>query len=152
MLLDIIRQAPNVSDPYHTLGLIYETMNDKKKALEFFMIAAHISPKDAPLWRRLGLMSREVGNPPTRSSTSATDLITHIHDTHKVIRSRRSIVTPKPFASTPTIAMPSGIVPSSTPSRANTTKVLSCCTDASLSSFRAVLSAHVLLTPCMCVS
>jgi tetratricopeptide (TPR) repeat protein len=67
MLLDIIRQAPNVSDPYHTLGLIYETMNDKKKALEFFMIAAHISPKDAPLWRRLGLMSREVGNPPTRA-------------------------------------------------------------------------------------
>jgi len=62
LLLDIIRQAPNVSDPYQTLGLIYEDMGDKSKALEFYMIAAHTSPRNGPLWRRLGLMSREVGN------------------------------------------------------------------------------------------
>ncbi|KAL6047686.1 General transcription factor 3C polypeptide 3 [Balamuthia mandrillaris] len=63
LLLELVRRAPNVSDPYHTLGLIHEDMQDRKKALEFYMIAAHLTPKDATLWKRLGLMSRQENNP-----------------------------------------------------------------------------------------
>jgi general transcription factor 3C polypeptide 3 (transcription factor C subunit 4) len=63
LLLEVVRQAPNVVDPYHTLGLIYEEMGDLQKSLEFFMIAAHLTPKDGSLWKRLGLMSRDFGKP-----------------------------------------------------------------------------------------
>ena len=34
LLLEVVRQAPNCPDPYQTLGLIYEEMNNTKKALE----------------------------------------------------------------------------------------------------------------------
>ena len=46
---------------YHTLGLIYEDIGDKKNSLNFFMIAAHVTPNDAHLWKRLALMSRYGG-------------------------------------------------------------------------------------------
>lgn len=45
---------------YHTLGLIYEDIGDKKKSLDFYMIAAHVTPKDALLWKRLAHMSRYI--------------------------------------------------------------------------------------------
>ena len=60
MLQEVVRQAPAVADPYHTLGLIYEDMVDSKKALEFYMIAAHITPKDPATWKRLAAMSRYI--------------------------------------------------------------------------------------------
>ncbi|GFP79436.1 glycerate dehydrogenase [Phtheirospermum japonicum] len=47
LLNDVILLAPNLHDPYHTLGLIYTAMGDKKKALNFYMIAAHLTPKDS---------------------------------------------------------------------------------------------------------
>lgn len=50
---EVILLAPNLSDPYHTLGLIYNEMGDKKRALNFYMIAAHLTPKDASLWKLL---------------------------------------------------------------------------------------------------
>ncbi len=56
--MEIIRQVPNVADPYHTLGLIYEELGQKDKALQFFMIAAHLTPKDQHLWYRLAQMSK----------------------------------------------------------------------------------------------
>eukprot|EP00742_Colponemidia_sp_Colp-10_P008569 GILJ01009287.1.p1 GENE.GILJ01009287.1~~GILJ01009287.1.p1 ORF type:complete len:545 (+),score=106.57 GILJ01009287.1:27-1637(+) len=61
LLHEVVRRVPNVADPYHTLGLIYEEMDDKKKSLEFYLIAAHLTPKDSTLWKRLGQMSREQG-------------------------------------------------------------------------------------------
>lgn len=61
LLTDVIKKVPQIPDPYQTLGLIYEDMNDKVKSLEFFMIAAHLTPKSPSLWKRLGLMSREQG-------------------------------------------------------------------------------------------
>lgn len=45
------------------MGLIYEELGDQQKALEFFMIAAHLTPRDSPLWKRLALLSREQGQP-----------------------------------------------------------------------------------------
>ncbi|KAK6138963.1 hypothetical protein DH2020_027295 [Rehmannia glutinosa] len=43
VLKEVIRLAPNLSDPYHTLALIYTAMSDKKRALNFYMIAAHLT-------------------------------------------------------------------------------------------------------------
>ncbi|PIN06618.1 hypothetical protein CDL12_20824, partial [Handroanthus impetiginosus] len=62
VLKEVIRLAPNLSDPYHTLGLIYTEMKDKRKALNFYMIAAHLTPKDASLWKLLVTRSIEQGD------------------------------------------------------------------------------------------
>lgn len=43
--MEVIRLAPNLPDPYHTLGLLHEAVGNAKKALDFYMIAAHITPK-----------------------------------------------------------------------------------------------------------
>ncbi|KAL1533395.1 general transcription factor 3C polypeptide 3-like isoform X2 [Salvia divinorum] len=53
LLHEVIRLAPNLWDPYHTLGLIYSATNDNKRAMIFYMIAAHLNPKDASLWKLL---------------------------------------------------------------------------------------------------
>ncbi|XP_020588869.1 general transcription factor 3C polypeptide 3 [Phalaenopsis equestris] len=57
-----VQLAPNLPDPYHLLGLIYDAMNDRKKALNFHMIAAHLSPKDVSLWKKLFTWSIEEKN------------------------------------------------------------------------------------------
>ncbi|KAI3465484.1 hypothetical protein Pfo_022147 [Paulownia fortunei] len=62
VLNEVIRLAPNLSDPYHTLGLIYTAMSDKKRALNFYMIAAHLTPKDASLWKLLVTRSIDKGD------------------------------------------------------------------------------------------
>lgn len=62
LLKEVIRLAPNVPDAYHTLGLVYDTCHDKTKAINFYMIAAHLTPKDAYLWKRLATWSMEQGN------------------------------------------------------------------------------------------
>ncbi|GER54884.1 tetratricopeptide repeat (TPR)-containing protein [Striga asiatica] len=62
LLKEVILVAPNLSDPYHTLGLIYTAMGDKKKALNFYMIAAHLTPKDCSLWKLLVAQSIEQGD------------------------------------------------------------------------------------------
>ena len=45
LLGEVVRQAPNVPDPYHTMGMVYEEMGEEEKALQFFLIAAHLTPK-----------------------------------------------------------------------------------------------------------
>eukprot|EP01120_Amphizonella_sp_Union-15-10_P012769 TRINITY_DN5763_c0_g1_i6.p1 TRINITY_DN5763_c0_g1~~TRINITY_DN5763_c0_g1_i6.p1 ORF type:complete len:795 (-),score=154.08 TRINITY_DN5763_c0_g1_i6:183-2567(-) len=62
ILLEIVKQNPNVPDPYHTLGLIHEEIKQIDKAIEFFMIAAHLTPKNAQLWTRIAEISRSVGD------------------------------------------------------------------------------------------
>lgn len=37
--------CPNLAAPYHTLGLLHEAMGSGRKALDFYMIAAHLTPK-----------------------------------------------------------------------------------------------------------
>ncbi|KAG2491648.1 hypothetical protein HYH03_010018 [Edaphochlamys debaryana] len=61
LLTEVIKEHPNTADPYHTLGLLYEAMGNQRKSLDFFMIAAHLSPKDVALWKRLALMSTNLG-------------------------------------------------------------------------------------------
>ena len=39
------QKAPNFADAYYTLGALHEAEGDARKALDFLMIAAHMSPK-----------------------------------------------------------------------------------------------------------
>lgn len=61
MCMEIIRQVPSAPEPFQTLAMIYE--NDQpEKSLQFALIAAHLSPKDADQWIRLANLSLESGN------------------------------------------------------------------------------------------
>lgn len=50
VLYEVVRIATHLPDPYHTLGLVYHAMGDKMKALDFYMLAANLSPRDAFRW------------------------------------------------------------------------------------------------------
>ncbi len=60
-MLEVIKLAPNLPDPYHTLGLLHEASNNPRKALDFYMIAVHLTPRDVSLWRRLAALSTDLG-------------------------------------------------------------------------------------------
>ncbi|ETV88094.1 hypothetical protein, variant 1 [Aphanomyces astaci] len=62
MLKDFVKKAPTVPDPYHTLGVIYEKLQDRAKAIQFFLIACSLTPTDAGLWRRVGRMAKDECN------------------------------------------------------------------------------------------
>ncbi|KAH9622913.1 hypothetical protein KSS87_016470 [Heliosperma pusillum] len=64
VLKEVVRLAPNLPDPYHILGLAYDKKSDIKKATDFYMFAAYLSPKAkaASLWKRLVTSSIEHGN------------------------------------------------------------------------------------------
>ncbi|XP_028782473.1 general transcription factor 3C polypeptide 3 [Neltuma alba] len=62
ILHEVIRLAPNLPDSYHTLGLVYSSLKDDKKAMNFYMIAALLTPKDSSLWKMLFTWSIEQGD------------------------------------------------------------------------------------------
>lgn len=41
----MVRLAPNAAEVYLTIGTIQEAMGNPRKALDCFMIAAHLPPK-----------------------------------------------------------------------------------------------------------
>ena len=45
LLWEVIRLAPNMPDAYHALGALHEDANEPLKAINFYMIAAHLDPK-----------------------------------------------------------------------------------------------------------
>lgn len=45
LLWEVIRLAPNMPDAYHTLGALHENTHEPLKAINFYMIAAHLDPK-----------------------------------------------------------------------------------------------------------
>ncbi|KAL6255748.1 hypothetical protein P5V15_012992 [Pogonomyrmex californicus] len=56
-----VMQVPSAPEPFQTLAMIYE--NDQpEKSLQFALIAAHLSPKDADQWVRLATLSLESSN------------------------------------------------------------------------------------------
>jgi tetratricopeptide (TPR) repeat protein len=61
ILLDVIRLKPNFPDPYQTLACIYEAMGQYKKALEFFMMAAFLQPRNASQWKQNVITSQQLG-------------------------------------------------------------------------------------------
>ncbi|CAL5003385.1 unnamed protein product [Urochloa decumbens] len=53
ILHEIVRTAPNLPDSYYLLGSIYSETGELDKAINFLMLAAYVSPKDASLWKKL---------------------------------------------------------------------------------------------------
>ena len=45
LLWDVIRLAPNMPDAYETLGTVHEALGEPLKAINLYMIAAHLTPK-----------------------------------------------------------------------------------------------------------
>ena len=62
VLKEVVRMAPDIPDSYHTFGLVSEAMGDRRRALNFYMIAAHLTPNDQVQWNRVASMAQEVGN------------------------------------------------------------------------------------------
>ncbi|KAL9993105.1 putative tetratricopeptide-like helical domain superfamily [Helianthus debilis subsp. tardiflorus] len=60
LLKQIIRLVPNLPEPYHTLGLIYKAMGDKKNALNYYDLAARLTPKDVSLWKLCSTWAMEL--------------------------------------------------------------------------------------------
>ena len=61
LLMDVIKVHPYLQDTYHTLGLAHEALGRQRKALDFYMIAVHMTPADVDLWRRLANLSTNLG-------------------------------------------------------------------------------------------
>ncbi|GMH07106.1 hypothetical protein Nepgr_008946 [Nepenthes gracilis] len=53
VLNEVVQLAPNLPDPYHTLGLVYKAFGNKKIGTGCYMTAAFFSPKDSSLWKSL---------------------------------------------------------------------------------------------------
>ncbi|KAL5993214.1 hypothetical protein ACLOJK_014137 [Asimina triloba] len=62
VLNEVVRIAPNLADPYYTLGLVHNANGDKKRAFNFYMIAAYLMPKDPSLWKLLVAWSIDTAN------------------------------------------------------------------------------------------
>uniref|UniRef100_A0A1A7X1H4 General transcription factor IIIC, polypeptide 3 n=1 Tax=Iconisemion striatum TaxID=60296 RepID=A0A1A7X1H4_9TELE len=62
LCMEIIRQVPLAYEPFSTLAMIYEDNEDRDKALQFGLIAAHLNPSDCEEWIRLAEMSLEQDN------------------------------------------------------------------------------------------
>ncbi|EXC33654.1 General transcription factor 3C polypeptide 3 [Morus notabilis] len=62
VLHQIVLKAPHLPDAYHTLGLVHTAMDDTERALGFYMLAAHLMPKDSSLWKLLVSWSTEKGD------------------------------------------------------------------------------------------
>jgi general transcription factor 3C polypeptide 3 (transcription factor C subunit 4) len=61
LIMEVIRYEPNGHEPYSLLALIYEELGDLEKSFGYYSIAAHLTPKDAYLWKRLADMSKRLG-------------------------------------------------------------------------------------------
>ena len=59
-LKEVVRQAPNVPDSYHTLGMIYQERGEIDKAVELFKMGAHLTRKDVSLWRHVAVTAMDV--------------------------------------------------------------------------------------------
>ncbi|GJQ15747.1 hypothetical protein GpartN1_g7538.t1 [Galdieria partita] len=62
ILEHIIKEAPKVAAPYHTLSVIFENRGEYQKALDFALIAAHLTPRDVEMWKQLAVKSEEMKN------------------------------------------------------------------------------------------
>ncbi|CAJ2647463.1 unnamed protein product [Trifolium pratense] len=62
VLHEVVRLESNLPESYHTLGLVYNAIGDYEKEMGFYMIAAHLTPKDSSLWKRLFAWSIEQGD------------------------------------------------------------------------------------------
>ena len=57
MLSEVVVKARKLPDPFHILGLVYNSMGEKKKAMDCYMIAAFFGPKESSMWKLLVTLS-----------------------------------------------------------------------------------------------
>jgi general transcription factor 3C polypeptide 3 (transcription factor C subunit 4) len=57
VLHEVVRLEPNLPDSYHTLGLVHGAIGDHENEMGFYMITAHLTPKDPTLWKTLYVWS-----------------------------------------------------------------------------------------------
>ena len=62
VLIAVLRSAPGVPHAFHMLGLIYEENGQMSKALKLFMMATHLSGRDARAWISLAALCERYGN------------------------------------------------------------------------------------------
>ncbi|PWN47294.1 TPR-like protein, partial [Violaceomyces palustris] len=60
-LEEVIRIEPAVLSAWKTLGLIYNELGQREKALQFRIIGAHLTPRASDEWKDLANQSRELG-------------------------------------------------------------------------------------------
>lgn len=56
----VIVKNPSVFQAWNSMGLIQEELGNIEKALQLFMVAAHLTPKDGALWKKLAVISKYV--------------------------------------------------------------------------------------------
>ncbi|KAK2198346.1 bifunctional Tetratricopeptide-like helical domain superfamily/Tetratricopeptide repeat/Transcription factor Tfc4-TFIIIC-102-Sfc4 [Babesia duncani] len=61
VLKELIRVAPGIHEPFHTLGLIKEARGKIDETIGCYLVAALFVQTDVDLWRRIGEMSQENG-------------------------------------------------------------------------------------------
>ncbi|KAF9981232.1 transcription factor TFIIIC subunit tfc4 [Mortierella antarctica] len=57
----VIVKNPSVFQAWNSMGLIQEELGNIEKALQLFMVAAHLTPKDGALWKKLAVISKQRG-------------------------------------------------------------------------------------------
>lgn len=61
LFMDCIRLAPRFPDAYSSLSRLFEERGDMKKSMNFLMVAAYFSKKDAQIWKDAAIKSKEQG-------------------------------------------------------------------------------------------
>ncbi|CAH1771186.1 436_t:CDS:2, partial [Entrophospora sp. SA101] len=53
VLQEVIKIDPNIHSAWFTLGTIQDEIGCLEKALQLYLVAAHLTPHDGALWKRL---------------------------------------------------------------------------------------------------
>uniref|UniRef100_F6VN53 Uncharacterized protein n=1 Tax=Ciona intestinalis TaxID=7719 RepID=F6VN53_CIOIN len=56
MCMEIIRLVPYAAEPFETLSMIYDERGEPERSLQYSLLAAHLSPRDADQWLHLANM------------------------------------------------------------------------------------------------
>eukprot|EP00842_Homolaphlyctis_polyrhiza_P002497 jgi/Hompol1/3248/HPOL_006427-RA len=59
-LHEVIRQYPTALQAWLTLAMVHESVGDRAKTHQCYLMAAHLSPKDVDLWRKLAQLATEM--------------------------------------------------------------------------------------------
>ncbi|KAF9195189.1 transcription factor TFIIIC subunit tfc4 [Haplosporangium sp. Z 11] len=57
----VIVTHPSVFQAWNIMGVIQEELGNTEKALQLYLVAAHLTPKDGALWKKLAVISKEKG-------------------------------------------------------------------------------------------
>ena len=54
----VIVTHPSVFQAWNIMGVIQEELGNIEKALQLYLVAAHLTPKDGALWKKLAIISK----------------------------------------------------------------------------------------------